>query len=149
MTIKHHKMLNLKKQNWFQKQFSSRNGEDNRPKPGAHEAAIAAAAFAIQSVEEAKAAKLKRGSFKKENSRNGVLHSNRITTQFSLKKTKSAVENSKDKPMKHKCKEVERVHSYSKPSSQSATIPIAPGDEWYDKLKSVVCGGDKLPKTYG
>ncbi|KAG8496192.1 hypothetical protein CXB51_009239 [Gossypium anomalum] len=32
--------------------------------------------------------------------------------------------------MKHKCKEVERVHSYSKPSSQSATIPIAPGDEW-------------------
>ncbi|KAA3456946.1 putative G-protein coupled receptor Mth-like 5 [Gossypium australe] len=144
-----HQLKQTRKQNWFQKQFSSRNGEDNRPKPGAHEAAIAAAAFAIQSVEEAKAAKLKRGSFKKENSRNGVLHSNRITTQFSLKKTKSAVENSKDKPMKHKCKEVERVHSYSKPSSQSATIPIAPGDEWYDKLKSVVCGGDNLPKTYG
>ncbi|KAK8694987.1 hypothetical protein V6N13_072530 [Hibiscus sabdariffa] len=158
-----------RKQNWFQKQFSSRNSEDNGPKQGSHEAAVAAAAFAIQSVEEAKTKKLK-----KENSRNGVLHSNGIslTNQFSLKKTRSAgqfptvyimffetisifeetnenkwrtVENSKEKQMKQKSKEFGRV----KPSPQSAAIvPIAGGDyaEWYDKLKFVVCGSDKMPK---
>ncbi|KAL4361659.1 hypothetical protein GQ457_04G015990 [Hibiscus cannabinus] len=135
-----------RKQNWFQKQFSSRNSEDNGPKQGSHEAAVAAAAFAIQSVEEAKTKKLK-----KENSRNGVLHSNGIslTNQFSLKKTRSAVENSKEKPMKQKSKEFGRVHSSAKPSPQSAAIvPIAGGDyaEWYDKLKFVVCGSDKMPK---
>ncbi|KAK8686214.1 hypothetical protein V6N13_125241 [Hibiscus sabdariffa] len=136
-----------RKPNWFQKQFSSRNSEDNRPKQGSHEAAVAAAAFAIQSVEEAKTKKLK-----KENSRNGALHANRIslTNQFSLKKTRSAVENSKEKAMKQKSKEFGRVHSSAKPSSQSAAIvPIAAGDyaEWYDKLKFVVCGSDKMPKT--
>ncbi|XWS37300.1 hypothetical protein CRYUN_Cryun19dG0031200 [Craigia yunnanensis] len=134
-----------RKQNWFQKQFStSRNSQDNRPKEGAYEAAVAAVAFAIQSVEEAKATKLN------SESRNGMLHSNGITSQFSFKKTKYAVENSKEKPMKQKTKELERVYSATKPTSKSAAIPIAPGDnpEWYDKLKSVVaCGSDKMLKT--
>ena len=62
----------LRKQNWFQKQFStSRNRQVNRPKEGAYEAAVAAAAFAIQSVEEAKATKLNSESRKD----NGMLHS--------------------------------------------------------------------------
>ncbi|XP_022738307.1 uncharacterized protein LOC111291026 [Durio zibethinus] len=132
-----------RKQNWFQKHFLSRNSQDNRPIEGAYEAAVAAAAFAIQSVEEAKAAKLKSASWK-ENGRNG------ITSQFSFKKTKYAAEKSKDKPMEQKTKELGRVYSAAKPSSKSATIPIAPGDnvEWFNKLKSVVaCGSDKILKT--
>ncbi|XP_039010597.1 uncharacterized protein LOC120139462 [Hibiscus syriacus] len=129
-----------RKQNWFQKQFSGRHSEDGRPKQGAHEAAVAAAAFAVQSVEEAKTKKLK-----KDNGRNGLFHTNVITTQFSLKKTKSSGEKSKDRPIKHKPKEFERVGSQS-----AAIVPIAPGDyaEWYDKLKFVVCGSDKMPKTH-
>ncbi|GMI78210.1 hypothetical protein HRI_001490300 [Hibiscus trionum] len=131
-----------RKQNWFQKQFSRGNSEDSRPKQGSHEAAVAAAAFAIQSVEEAKTKKLK-----KENGRNGIS----LTNQFSLKRTSSAVENSKEKAMKQKTKEFGRVHSSAKPSSGSAAIvPIAAGDyaEWYEKLKFVVCGSDRMPKTY-
>ena len=80
----------LRKQNWFQKQFStSRNSQDNRPKEGAYEAAVAAAAFAIQSVEEAKATKLKSEN-RKDNGKNGMLHSNGLISQFSNKKTKDA-----------------------------------------------------------
>ena len=80
----------LRKQNWFQKQFStSRNSQDNRPKEGAYEAAVAAAAFAIQSLEEAKITKLKRES-RNDNGRNSMLHSNGKTSQFLYKKTKSA-----------------------------------------------------------
>ncbi|XVE54738.1 hypothetical protein DITRI_Ditri03aG0105900 [Diplodiscus trichospermus] len=139
-----------RKQNWFQKQFSySRNSHDNRPKEGAYESAVAAAAFAIQSVEEAKATKLRTHS-RKDHGRNGMLHSKGITSQFSFKKTKHPVENSKEKPMKQKTKELDRVYSSAKPTSKSATIAIAPGDnpEWYDKLKSVVaCGSDKILKT--
>ncbi|XVF08968.1 hypothetical protein REPUB_Repub07fG0050200 [Reevesia pubescens] len=138
-----------RKQNWFQKQFSSRNSRENLPKEGAYEAAVAAAAFAIQSVEEAKTTKLKSESWK-ESGRNGMLHSNGITSQFSYKKTKYAVENSKEKPMKQKTKELQKVNSAIKPSSKTAAIPIAPGDhiEWFDKLKSVVaCGSDKMMTT--
>ncbi|XWS51191.1 hypothetical protein CRYUN_Cryun12cG0155800 [Craigia yunnanensis] len=139
-----------RKQNWFQKQFStSRNSQDNRPKEGAYEAAVAAAAFAIQSAEEAKATKLKSEN-RKDNDKIAMLHSNGIISQFSYKKTKYAVENSKEKPTKQKTKELERVYSATKPTSKSAAIPIAPGDnpEWYDKLKSVVaCGSDKMLKT--
>ncbi|XVF08967.1 hypothetical protein REPUB_Repub07fG0050200 [Reevesia pubescens] len=118
-----------RKQNWFQKQFSSRNSRENLPKEGAYEAAVAAAAFAIQSVEEAKTTKLKSESWK-ESGRN--------------------VENSKEKPMKQKTKELQKVNSAIKPSSKTAAIPIAPGDhiEWFDKLKSVVaCGSDKMMTT--
>ncbi|XVF11851.1 hypothetical protein REPUB_Repub08aG0062800 [Reevesia pubescens] len=130
-----------RKQNWFRKQFSSRNSKDNRPKEGAYEAAVAAAAFAIQSVEEAKTSKL-RSESRKDNGTNGMLHSNG-SGQFSYKKAKYTVENSKEKPMKQKTKELERVSSTAKPSSKSAVIPIAPGDyaEWYNKLKSVVACG--------
>ncbi|XWS47966.1 hypothetical protein CRYUN_Cryun13aG0031300 [Craigia yunnanensis] len=138
-----------RKQNWFQKQFSTRNNQDNRPKEGAYEAAVAAAAFAIQSLEEAKTTKLKSES-RKDNGRNGMLHSNGKTSQFLYKKTKYAVENSKEKPMKQKTKELQRVYSAAKPSSKSTAIPIASGDnvEWYNKLKSVVaCGSDKILKT--
>ena len=44
------------------------------------------------------------------------------------------VESSKEKPMKQKTKELQRVYSAAKPSTKSAAIaiPIAPGDnaEW-------------------
>ncbi|XP_017972445.1 PREDICTED: uncharacterized protein LOC18604777 isoform X1 [Theobroma cacao] len=136
----------LRKQNWFQRQFSSQNSQSNHPIEGAHEAAVAAAAFAIQSLQEAKATKLKTKS-RKDNGRNAMLHSKGTTSQFSYKKTKIAVDNSKKKPMEQKTKEFEGVYSAAKPSSKSAVIPIAPGDnaEWYDKLKSVVaCGSVKM-----
>ncbi|XVF54374.1 hypothetical protein PTKIN_Ptkin05aG0176400 [Pterospermum kingtungense] len=146
-------MKQSRKQNWFQKQFSnSRISQDNHPKEGAYEAAVAAAAFAIHSAEEAKASKLKSDQSRKNNGTKGMLHSNGITSQFSNKKTKYAVDNSKEKPMKQKTKEPQRVYSAEKPTSKyaAAAIPIAPGDnpEWYDKLKSIVaCGGDKMLKT--
>ncbi|KAK6250021.1 hypothetical protein QQP08_011794 [Theobroma cacao] len=136
----------LRKQNWFQRQFSSQNSQSNHPIEGAHEAAVAAAAFAIQSLQEAKATKLKTKS-RKDNGRNAMLHSKGTTSLFSYKKTKIAVDNSKKKPMEEKTKEFEGVYSAAKPSSKSAVIPIAPGDnaEWYDKLKSVVaCGSVKM-----
>ncbi|EOY21976.1 Uncharacterized protein TCM_014143 [Theobroma cacao] len=135
-----------RKQNWFQRQFSSQNSQSNHPIEGAHEAAVAAAAFAIQSLQEAKATKLKTKS-RKDNGRNAMLHSKGTTSLFSYKKTKIAVDNSKKKPMEEKTKEFEGVYSAAKPSSKSAVIPIAPGDnaEWYDKLKSVVaCGSVKM-----
>ncbi|XP_021287048.1 uncharacterized protein LOC110418597 isoform X2 [Herrania umbratica] len=138
-----------RKQNWFQRQFSGRNSQSNHPKEGAHEAAVAAAAFAIQSLQEAKATKLKSES-RKDSGRNAMLHSNGTTSQLPYKKTKIAVDNSKKKPMKQKTKQFEGVYSAAKPSSKSAVIPIAPGEnaEWYDKLKSVVaCGSDKMLKA--
>ncbi|OMO52995.1 hypothetical protein COLO4_36881 [Corchorus olitorius] len=141
-------------QSWFKKQFSSRNGQENllKDKEGAHEAAVAAAAFAIQSVEEAKIGKLKSKSRKDNNGRNGMIHSNGLTSQSSYKRTKSAVEISKKKPMEPKSKEMERAYySAAKPSFKSSAIPITPGDhahEWYDKLKSVVaCGSDTVLKA--
>ncbi|GKV35570.1 hypothetical protein SLEP1_g43819 [Rubroshorea leprosula] len=94
-------MEKKRQESWFRRQISGLKGKDNRPREGAFEAAVAAAAFAIQSVEESKTPNYK--------TRNGRLpNSNRVIRQFSHKKTNNSGETSNWKSMEQN-KEGKRV----------------------------------------